>query len=140
MSKVFPLLKFPLRSWNAMHFWVFFISVESPSCYSSTKYTSNQQFITIKKKLLSDIQSGWPPFNTNHSLVYGKLGSQASFTLTGKCTLPSCGQNINNTEIYARQLTISFVLQQTFILSWVPTCTHGDRSMPFRTLSLNYLC
>lgn len=43
--------------------------------------------------------SGWPQLNTNHSLLSGKLESQASFTLNGKCTLPSCGQNINNTEI-----------------------------------------
>lgn len=56
------------------------------------------------KKILNDIQTGWPQFNTKHSLLYGKLGSQASFTLNGKCTLPSCGQNINNTEIFSRLL------------------------------------
>lgn len=43
--------------------------------------------------------SGWPQLNTNHSLLSGTLESRTSFTLNGKCTLPSCGQNINNTEI-----------------------------------------
>lgn len=35
-------------------------------------------------KVLNDIQSTWLGFNTNLSVIYGKLESQASFTLNGK--------------------------------------------------------
>lgn len=50
-----------------------------------------------KKKVLNVIQSTWLGFNTNLSVIYRKLESQASFTLNGKCALPSCGWSINNT-------------------------------------------
>lgn len=138
MSKVFPLLKFPSRSWNAMRFWVFFISDESPPCYSRAKYNPNQQFITIKK-----ITKWYPEWLTSvqhkRFSTLRKLGSQASFTLNGKCTLPSCGQNINNTEIYSRRL-LSLEVQLIPNWSWPTACHHDDHSMQFGILALNDLC
>ena len=93
---------------------------------------------TKKKKTLNDIQSGWPWFNTNYSLLYGKLGSQASFTLNGKGTLPSCGQNINNTETYSRLLSFEMELIPNW--SWPTTCHHDDQPVQFGILALNDLC
>ena len=98
MSKVFPLLKFPLKSWNAIHFWVFFISDETPPCYNRAKYTPDQLFIT-HTQILKDIQSERLTSTEHKPFSTWTLESRTSFTLNGKCTLPSCGQNINNTEI-----------------------------------------
>lgn len=121
MSKVFPLLKLPLRSWDAIHSLIFFIWDESLPCYSSTEYSPNQQFITIGKKVLNDIQSAWLGFNTNLSVIYGKLESQASFTLNGKCALPSCGWNINNTEgLHSpSMLPLPFLGFYAFWMAWL---------------------
>lgn len=121
MSKVFPLLKFPLKSWNAIHFWFFLFRMKLhlataelniPQINSSSH--THQQFLTHTPTVhhthtcwRTSRVSGWPQLNTNHSLLSGKLESRASFTLNGKCTLPSCGQNINNTEICWRLLNCS---------------------------------